>query len=136
MAARSEDFPWPGHYGHFKFFETRMNQHGKVAALNSEGNGVYRLTRKNGGDLRIFICECYVFGVAEYAKTIGELGEVDAIIINSNWCGYSPEAKRECRDQKVGLFTIKEFMTALHQDDFWTYLTDKEKELFAKRGWL
>lgn len=136
MAGHSASFPWPSYYGHFNYFERAMQQHRKVASLTAEGNGVYRLIRANGDTLRIFICECYAFGVAEYMETVGQLGNLHAVIINSAWCGYSPDAKRHCRDENVGLFRIGEFMGALHRDDYWAYLTDQEAKYFEERGWL
>lgn len=136
MAARNEAFPWTSHYGHYEFFEEQMNRHGKVASLSPRGTGLYDLTRWQGDPLRVFICECYAFGVAEYMETVKRLGQIDSVIINSYWCGYSPEAKRFCRDARVGLFSIGEFMAALNRADYWSYLTDAEKEDFKKRGWL
>jgi hypothetical protein len=136
MAAHSETFPWTGHYGHYRYFEGQMERHGRVASLVPQGNGVYELTRTRGDTLRVFICECYAFGVAEYIETVGQLGKIDAVIINSAWCGYSPDAKRHCRDEGVGLFKIAELMGALHRDDYWLYLTDAEHEYFKTQGWL
>lgn len=136
MVAHSEIFPWPSHYGHFRYFEAQMKKHGRVADLTAQGDGVYQLTRTQGETLRVFICECYAFGVAEYMETIENIGEVDVVIINSAWCGYTPDAKFHCRESNVGLFNIGEFMGALHREDFWCYLTDTEKEYFKKQGWL
>ena len=136
MPAHSSDFPWPPHYGHFKFFETRMRGHGHVLKLTAIDDGVYELTLGSGKSLRIFICECYSFGVAEYVETTEALGELDAIIINSAWCGYTTEAKRLCRDQKVGLFDIGDFMAALHKSKVWSYLNEEENKFFQKKGWL
>lgn len=121
MAAHNETFPWTSHYGHYNYFEGLMDRHGKVVSLTREGNGVYTLERKQGDALRVFICECYAFGIAEYIETVEQLGEVNAIIINSAWCGYSPDAKRHCRDSNTGLFKIGELMGALHRDDYWLY---------------
>ena len=53
------------------------------------------------------------------------------IIINSNWCGYSPDAKLYCREKSVGLFKIRDFMAALNLPHYWEYLTDYEKEKLA-----
>lgn len=136
MPAHSETFPWPSYHGHYKFFETQMVRHGEVADLNAKGGGIYELTRAQGDTLRVFICECYAFGVAEYMETVENIGEIDAVIINSAWCGYTPVAKRHCRDADVGLFKISEFMGALHRDDYWLYLTEAEEEYFKKQGWL
>ena len=136
MAALNETFPWTSYYGHYKYFEGQMERHGEVASITPEDNGVYELTRTQGDTLRVFICECYAFGVAEYMETVEQLGEIDAVIINSAWCGYTPDAKRHCRESNVGLFKIGEFMGALHRDDHWRYLTEAEEEYFKKQGWL
>ena len=136
MAGHNENFPWPSYYGHFNFFEGQMDRHGRVAALASKGNGLYELTRTQGDTLRVFICECYAFGVAEYMQTIEQLGRLDAVIISSAWCGYSPDAKRHGRGENVGLFKIGDFMAALYRDQCWDYLTEHEKDYFERQGWL
>lgn len=136
MAAHSEIFPWRSHYGHYKYFEGLMAKHAKVTSLTPKGDGVYNLTRSQGDTLRVFICECYAFGVAEYMETVERLGRIDALIISSMWCSYSPNAKRNCRDTNVGLFTIRGFMGALHHKEYWNYLTAEEKEYFKEQGWL
>jgi len=129
-------FPWPPYYGHFNFFETVMRQHRCVSNVKKVDAHTYELTLSTGGKLRVFICECYSYGVAEYAETTAALGSFDAILINSNWCGYTPDAKRICRGDKVGLFKIRDFMAALNKRDFWSYLTDAEIQSFKEKGWL
>jgi hypothetical protein len=136
MPAHSDNFPWPNYYNHFDYFEGAMQQHRKIASIKMEGSGVYRLVRLKGDTLRIFICDCYAFGVAEYMETVKQLGAVDVVIINSAWCDYSPDAKWHCRNEHVGLFRIGEFMSALHRDDYWAHLTDQEKEYFKEKGLL
>lgn len=113
-----------------------MENHNQVTILKSAGSGIYLLTRKKGDTLRIFVCECYAFGVAEYMEVIDKLGHVDVVIITSVWCGYSEEANQHCRDERVGLFNIGEFMGALHRDDYWMYLTESEEEKLKKQGQL
>lgn len=136
MAARSEIFPWPSHYGHFDFFEARMKSHDCVASCERLDGGLYDVTTRGGKVLRIFICECYSFGVAEYMEAVGKLGALDAVIINSFWCGYTTDAKRYCRGEKIGLFDIGDFMAALHHNDFSAYLNDRDTEVFEKNGWI
>src|SRR3546814_12258728 len=127
MPGFSDQFPWPSYYGNYDYFENRMARHQKVAELTAEGDGVYRLRRTRGDVLRLFICECYAFGVADYIETTGKLGHLDLVIINSAWCGYSPDAKRYCREESVGLFEIGELEGALRRDDSWTYRTKRKK---------
>ncbi len=136
MSAYSDTFPWPSHYGHYNYFETQMKAHGKIFSLTAQGGGVYDLVRTQGDTLRVFICECYAFGVAEYMETVERLGHIDVVIINSTWCGYTPDAKFHCRESNVGLFKISEFMGALHRKDYWLYLTNDQKEYYKKLGWL
>ncbi|MGQ0661528.1 hypothetical protein [Sphingosinicella sp.] len=136
MPAHSEYFPWPSYYGHFDFFEQRMRSHNRVRNLENLGDGRYRLTKTDGSVLEVFVCECYSFGAAEYLETTSNLGRLDAIIISSNWCGYTVDAKAECRRDRVGLFDIRDFMAALNRRDFWTYLSDWDQERLRKRGLL
>lgn len=136
MDEQTSAFPWPSYYGHFNFFEARMRGHSRVAAFKGNDAGVYDLTLASGGSIRIFICECYSFGLAEYIETIEKLGRLDAIVINSAWCGYTWDAKRTSRSDKVGLYKIGDFMAALNKPEVWDYLNDAEKETFQKKGWL
>lgn len=136
MSAYSDTFPWPSHYGHYNYFETQIKAHGKISSLTGQGGGVYDLARTQGDTLRVFICECYAFGVAEYMETVERLGHIDVVIINSAWCGYTPDAKFHCSESNVGLFKISEFKGALHRKDYWLYLTNDQKEYYKKLGWL
>ena len=122
MPANSEEYPWPSHYGHFNFFEKRMNDHGQIASISSEGNGVYLLKRPNDKELKVFICECYSFGLAEYLEVLKKVTGLDVLVINSVWCGYTSEAKRQAINDRKGLFKISEFMGALNRQDYWNYV--------------
>jgi len=136
VPAHSNVFPWPSHYGHFNFFEQRMRGHSRVRELLKVDEGRYRLTKNDGGVLEVFICECYSFGVAEYEETKEHLGELDVIVINSNWCGYTPALKVQCRNERVGLFDIRDFMAALNRREYWLYLEEWEEKRLKERGFL
>ncbi|RON15937.1 hypothetical protein BK660_26705 [Pseudomonas brassicacearum] len=128
MAAKNKDFPWMSHSREYQFFEDRMHSHSKVSAVSKVNGGLYDITLKNGQKLRTFICECYSYGLAEYYESVQNLGQLDIIVINSNWCGYSMEAKLHCQEIKVGLFDIRGLMAALNQPKHWEYLTQYERE--------
>ncbi len=136
MPAYSDEFPWPSHYGHFNFFEERMSEHGEVTSYEYLGDGLYNIARDDGGELRVFICECYSYGMAEYEESVQAHGNIDAIIINSNWCGYTPELKKHCREREVGVFNIRDFMAALNREKYWLYLSEDEKDQFERLGWI
>lgn len=136
MPAHNKEFPWMSYYGNYKFFEDRMVSHSKVYNIRNIGDSFYDIKLTDGEKLRVFICECYSFGLAEYYESVERLGELDAVIINSNWCGYSMDAKLHCREHEVGLFDISGFMAALNMKNFWEYLTKQEKEYFEKNEGL
>jgi len=136
MSEYNSSFPWPPYYGRFLFFERRMKSHSQVTAIKALGRGVYEITLKYGNTLRLFACECYSFGAAEYVETIQALGKVDLILINSAWCNYTLEAKRLCGSEKVGLFKIGDLMAALNKQGISNYLNSGERETFEKNGWL
>ncbi len=136
MPARNENFPWLSHYGNYMFFEKMMSRHKKVSKISNIDQGHYQLGLFNGSEIKVFICECYSFGLAEYYESVEKLGKLDAIIINSNWCGYTREVKWHCLKNRVGLFDIGGFMAALNGDKFWEYMTGDEEEYFKRKGWI
>jgi hypothetical protein len=136
MPAKNEHFPWLGHYGNYDFFEQNMKSHTKVNSVEANGQGLYKLTLKDHKTIRVFICECYSYGLAEYRETCDKLGQLDVIIINSNWCSYTIDAKVHCRSTMVGLFSITQFMASLNQIDFWMYLDKDQKKEFSEKGLL
>ena len=136
MPAHNDEFPWMSYYGNYRFFKERMLSHNKVNKIQNITESLFEINLSEGRIIKVFICECYSFSLSEYHEIVEKLGTINAIIINSNWCGYAPEAKRYCREHGVGLFSIGEFMAALNLENFWMYLTSEEKEYFRESGWL
>ena len=136
MPAHNENFPWMGYYGDYIFFEENMREHSKVSSIAKVNPSRYDIKCSDGKIIRVFICECYSFDVAEYTEACQKLGKLNAIIIYSNWCGYTLGVKRQCRNEKVGVYNIRGFMAALNMDCYWQYLTEDEKEKFKENGWL
>lgn len=50
------------------------------------------------------------------------------VIINSNWCGYDFETKLARMHERVGIFDIKGFMTAINASNYWEYMNEDERE--------
>lgn len=136
MPAQNSEFPWMSYYGHYRFFEEKMKSHDRICDVQKIREGIYKLKLSEERVIRVFICECYAFGLAEYYETVDKIGEIQAVIINSNWCGYTIEAKRHCRKHSIGLFSIGEFMAALNIENYWEYLTKEDRKYFKKQGWL
>ncbi len=135
MPAHNKEFPWLSYYKNYNFFENRMRKHSKVSDIRNITIGLYEIDLTNGNALRVFICECYSYDVAEYYETEENIGEVDVVIINSNWCSYTLDAKFHCLERKVGLFDISGFMAALNKEKYWEVMTDYEREKFTEKGW-
>jgi hypothetical protein len=136
MAAHNNEFPWMSYYGNYDFFEKRMLEHSKVNEITKINPSLYQIERLDGRTMKVFICECYSFDVAEYIEACEEFGELDAVIISSNWCGYTFDVKRNCMSEQVGVYDISGFMAALNMGNYWQYLTKHEKKQFEKNGWL
>ena len=135
MPAHEDNFPWMSYYRNYSFFEQRMREHSKVNVVRSVTPSLYQIELIGGRVIKTFICECYSFDVAEYMEVCEELGDIDAVVINSNWCGYSLDVKRHCMNKKVGVYDIRGFMAAINKQKYWEYLTEGEKEQFEKNGW-
>lgn len=136
MPAHNNEFPWMSYYGNYNFFESRMSEHRKVESIRKIKPSLYDIVRSDGTTIRVFICECYSFDVAEYIESSQELGELDAVIISSNWCGYTFDVKRHCMREQVGVYDIGGFMAALNMPNYWEYLTKYEREKFKENGWI
>lgn len=132
MPAHNREFPWLSYYKQYNFFEGRMREHSKVSDLKKINAGLYDVSMKDGRVLRVFICECYSFGGGEYYEATQNLGKVDAVVINSNWCGYSPEVKIACQAEHVGIYDIAGFMAAINMPNHWEYMTESEKKMLKK----
>lgn len=128
MPAHNSEFPWLSYYKNYNFFEERMGEHSKVAGLKLNNTGLYEITLTSGSILKVFICECYAFDDATYHEVIENYGKVDAVVISSNWCSYYFETKLERMREKVGIFDIKGFMSAINKPEHWEYMTESERE--------
>lgn len=113
-----------------------MHEHSKVDFIENIAPGLYNIGLHSGRELKIFICECYSFDVAEYIESCENYGALDAVVISSNWCGYSLDVKRHCMSENVGVFDISGFMAAINRNEYWAYMTKYEKDRFQENGWL
>lgn len=129
MAAINKTFPWMSYYKNYRYFLNLSGKHDKVTKVTEidKDRGYFKVYLKDSRILNVFICECYCFGVAEYEESLNNLKEIDAVVINSNWCGYSHDVKDYCRAQKVGVFTISEFLGAINIQNFWNYIPPNER---------
>lgn len=134
MAAFSKNFPWISHSGNYKYFEDSLSFHDKIDYLKRVNEeGLYEIGLLNKNKLRIFICDCYFFGVADYHEVIEKVGKIDCIVINSLWCGYSSEVKEYCKLRKIGVFKFGEFIGAINLNNYWEYISKEERERLKRK---
>lgn len=135
MPAHNEDYPWMSYYGNYNFFEKRMREHRNVKTITKVNPSLYQIELTDGRVVKTFICECYSFSVAEYIESCENLGELNAVVISSSWCGYSLDVKHDCMNEHIGVYDIGGFMAAINMKNYWQYLTEYEKEKFKEKGW-
>lgn len=128
MPAANEDFPWMSYYKNYNSFLRKIRKHNLVVNVEEvdASNGLFNIVQENR-TLRIFICECYSFGVAEYEEVLDHFDNLDVIIINSTWCDYTSDVKEYCKESRVGVFNISEFFGAINLTDFWNYIPPDER---------
>lgn len=130
MPAANEEFPWLSYYENYDYFEQMVKKHNKIKSIQNIDIGLYEITLARNKKLRLFICDCYSFGMAEYYETIGNFGDLDIIVIGSLWCSYTMDLKSYCMSNKIGLFKPKDFMAAIHNKQYWEYMNESEQDYF------
>lgn len=103
-----------------EWFEQRLDQHTRVRGFQAEGDHVYVIQRRGLPDIRVWLCEIYMLGVADYEAIRNADPAVDAIVVLSAWNHYTPEAQSLGASEGVGVFKPGELLSALHRqgDDF------------------
>lgn len=111
------------------FFERSVPKHKMVRLLGKLETQKYEINRTNKSNLKVYLTNLYIVGIADVHEIIGKFPEVNCIVTISNWNSYSNDAKTFCISQSIGLFKYSEFYGALYHDndEFYNY-TDSEKD--------
>jgi hypothetical protein len=99
----------------FEFFETAIRGHSRVKRLARVADQAYVVERQSLPEVRVWLCDIYTLGVADYYAIRDADPEVNAIVVVSIWNSYTADAVQQARNDDVGIFTPKEFMSALHR---------------------
>jgi len=103
-----------------------------VISIERKGLQLVEIIRNGKSNLKVFMTNIYIVGLADVYEILSEVGHVDAIVTMSAWNSYTQEAKEECRRKNIGLFKFKEFMGAVYYDgqQFLDYIhpDDREKD--------
>jgi len=112
------------------FFENGSNAHKMVASVNKLGEQRYEIKRSGKSDLKVYLTNLYIVGIADVHEIKSKFPEVTCIVTISAWNSYSAEAKEFCKSQEIGLFKYSEYYGALYYDNdrFYNYVPPKEDE--------
>ena len=88
---------------------------------------VIHIHRPGKSLLKLYLTNIYIVGLADVYEILTEERNINAIVTMSAWNGYTSEAKQNCKDQSIGLFTFTEILGAVYYDDkkFFDYTPPK-----------
>jgi hypothetical protein len=110
-----------------EFFRSAMKGHSKVLRCETEDGQIFRLERTMElTPITCYLTNLYAVGEADVIRVAALGNDVDCIVTMSAWNGYTRQAKEFARGRKMGLFTFREFMGALHWAKFWAYAAKDE----------
>lgn len=112
-----------------KYIEKFLANHSFITRMEKLNIAMFDVDLKNGRNLRVFVTNTYFFTEYTFDKIMAIDPAIDAIICSNPYGNYTREAKALCIDQKIGLFTLRTFMGAIHKegDEFLNYLLQDEK---------
>lgn len=100
-----------------EFFIGTIGGHDKVVSVEQESQNVFVVTRAGElSDVRVWVCDVYTLGIADYLEITRRDSEVDAIVTMSGYNSWTRDAKNQGYDDEVGVFKFGEFMGALNYD--------------------
>lgn len=76
----------------------------------------YIVLREGKSNIRVYLTNIYIVGEVDIYEILSNDSEIDCIVTMSNWNSYTSDAKRLCKQNKIGLFTFSEFLGAIYYD--------------------
>lgn len=108
------------------FFKRVLNSHNQVTGYAQNSYQIFVVQRIRGSEIFIYLTDLYTIGLADYLNIRNSHPEVNCLVTASGYNSYTTEAKEQALSDSAGLFTVKEFMGALHHAKFWTYVPPEE----------
>lgn len=91
----------PPSFANIEFFEARMEDHSKVAAMENPASQVYVIERHDMEPVKMFLTNSYVIGLAEYFEVLGEHPDVDALVTIGPYNSVADAAKYQGLEEFV-----------------------------------
>lgn len=113
---------WDVSYSRITWLEKFLRAHDNIDILSRTHDILFTVQRRRQGDiLRILCCDEYTMGITKIMRGLSEFGDINIFYIGGGWCGYTPEAKKYCLEQSIGVFVTDEMTGALWRNEYWTY---------------
>ena len=101
-----------------KYFEKVMKVHEKVDAVEfveaDRYKAIFKIYLADGRLLVTYIADVYVLTAADVREILSEYGDIDCIVVVSNWDHYTSDAKNVAKSMGIGVYRLKEFMKAIN----------------------
>jgi len=113
---------WGVTFGRITFLAQILENHDNISNVSRERDILFTVDRKDPEDrLRILCCDEYAFGITLLNQALAEFKPLNIIFVGGAWHGYTPEAKDECLQRKMGLYNAQELSGGLWRKDYWAY---------------
>lgn len=112
-------------------FQKVMHGNSAVKYIEHLGDDVYLIERtEERPSLKIRIASIYIMGCGDVFEITAQNEDIDAIVLVGYCDKYSNEAKKTAKDNGFALFTLSEFMGALHRTgkSFMNYVPRSKKD--------
>jgi hypothetical protein len=116
------------YYKDIEWVEMKLSSHNRVTALKQVGTSgqLLSITRDRGDVLLVWLSDVYTLGEAEYLHIRKLSPDINCILKVSGYTHYTPEAKEQAVQDRIGLFSFGELMGALNVEKFWSYVAPSQ----------
>ena len=110
------------------YIEKYLATHKSIKRMEKLNIAMFDVDLKDGRNLRVFATNTYFFTEYTFNNIMAIDPAIDVIICSNPYGSYTKESKALCIENEVGLFTLRQFMGAIHKDgeDFLNYLLQEE----------
>src|SRR5437868_6586315 len=105
--------------GGIHFFESAMKSHSTVESLDRIDTQFYRIERKLGDTLHVYLSGMYVLGLFDYYDLRKLHTNLSSVVLAGPWQNFTHDAKEQALTDRIGLFKVRGFMGSLNRRDHW-----------------
>lgn len=111
-----------------RFFEQAMRNHHIVEKITKLDDSYYEISRYGLSTIRVFVSNYYALSLSDYYDIKDEFQDIDCLITISNWNSVTEDAYVQGKWNRVGVFTMGEFMGAINLERPYRYIRPIDRE--------